>query len=639
MRIGPSIAYILRYFMRICILFLCMHASGRTQSRISKEYIDDSVEISRVYDIAMKQANPDSAIPLFKITLQRATAIHCEYIIQGSLLMMGEKYGNKGDWEQAIAYIKRSRPYCYSAYELGNYYCHLGWVYFTMGDYVGSSENFYMALGYLKKEAEGGPNEAASYRFLGMINTRLHQNEKAANYFNLSEAAARRYPNARNYLALTLISKGEFYNILHRPDSAQKCYSEALDIADEIGRKDLNAEANAGMGKAFIESGAYQKAVHHLQLALSVAEIVDRDLAIDISFNLGEALFRLRRYREAEVVLLPALKLSAAKKRKDNAIAGYTTLMEVYKALGLYATALGCMDSITVLKDALVSAENVKAINIMDIKYKTAEKDKKIALQDSKIARKNMWILSIASCIIILLLASAWIHVHALNKQKSLEKENKIGILNAAILGGDNERGRIARELHDGIGGMLSAAMMRFSAMPRDNAAITATPAYNDAMSILREMGDEIRKTAHNLMPEVLLKQSLPDAVRAYCNSVRKPGVLEMDFQYYGSFCDLSEYYKLNLYRVVQELVKNVVEHAGATAAIVQLMRTDDTLILSVEDNGAGFDAEESKGGQGLHNTQTRIKSLDGKFTLGSVPGKGTSVFIEIKIPPNQPIG
>ena len=135
---------------------------------------------------------------------------------------------------------------------------------------------------------------------------------------------------------------------------------------------------------------------------------------------------------------------------------------------------------------------------------------------------------------------------------QNCEKENKIGILKAVVQGGDNERSSIAKELHDGIGGMLSGAMMRFSSMPRENEAISGMPSYSEGMKILSEIGEEIRKTAHNLMPEVLLKQSLPDAVRAFCNNIQGNGVLQIDFQSYGAFDNLSQNYKLNLYRIVQ---------------------------------------------------------------------------------------
>jgi len=178
---------------------------------------------------------------------------------------------------------------------------------------------------------------------------------------------------------------------------------------------------------------------------------------------------------------------------------------------------------------------------------------------------------------------------------------------------------------------MLGAAMMRFSSMHHDNAAVTQSPAYLEAMEILREMGDEIRKTAHNLMPDVLLKQSLPEAVQAYCNLLQEGGALKIDFQSYGSFNDLSRDHKLNLYRIIQELLKNILQHAGASLAMVQLLRNEDMLIVSVEDNGIGFDNNKKKAGLGLYNIRTRVNSLDGRFTLDSTPGKGTSVFIEIK--------
>ena len=152
-------------------------------------------------------------------------------------------------------------------------------------------------------------------------------------------------------------------------------------------------------------------------------------------------------------------------------------------------------------------------------------------------------------------------------------------------------------------------------------------------MDILGEMGDEIRKTAHNLMPEVLLKQSLPDAVRAYCNNVRDGALFQLDFQSYGAFDDLTEDFKLNIYRIIQELLKNITQHAQASHVLVELVANENVLTVTVEDDGKGFNTGEIKNGIGLHNLRTRVNSMDGHFTLESEQGKGTSVFIEFDAP------
>ena len=626
-----SFLYVLRRVVFVCALLLSQWACCDAQTHNAKKTGNDTTLIHRLFAIASKQTNPDSAMPLLKVTLQMAVDAKYDLIIQSSLLKIGEIYLNKGDWAQAIVYMQQALPYAISPEESSNNYFYLGCVYFNIGDYTTSAENCYAALKCLKKNDIRSPSEVGIYGLLGMVYFRLHENERSLSYFNLGEALARQ-KDLKNYIATILLSKGEYYTGLNKPDSARKCYNEAIDIADKISRADLKAEGNEGIGKTFIESGDYQKAVYYLRSAITISEHRNMPMAIDASYYLGEAFYRLKKYKEAEAILVPALKKAAESKLKDNNVNGYTTLAAVYKATGQYAKAVDCMDSIGILKDSLVSAEKMKAINLMDIKYQTAEKDKEIAQQNNKIARKNLWILFIGSSVILLLLVSVGVYFYHLNKQRSLEKENRIGILNAVVQGGDNERTRIARDLHDGIGGMLSAAMIRFSSMKYDNSEITQTPAYKETMNILYEMGDEIRKTAHNLMPEVLLKQSLPDAVRVYCSSVQGNTAFKIDFQSYGSFDDLTDSYKLNLYRIVQELVKNVIMHAKADQAMVQLMRNEDLLIVSVEDNGGGFNMQETKAGQGLHNTRSRVSSMDGKFTLESTPGEGTSVFIEFNM-------
>ena len=195
--------------------------------------------------------------------------------------------------------------------------------------------------------------------------------------------------------------------------------------------------------------------------------------------------------------------------------------------------------------------------------------------------------------------------------------------------GEEKERGRIARELHDGIGGILSAAMMRFTSASQENETILQTASFRDGMCLLDDMGDEIRKTAHNLMPEVLLKQPLPDAIRTYCNFVQQENTVRINFQSFGSFDNLAQSSKLNIYRIVQELLKNVIKHSGASTVLVQLLINEHLLTVTVEDNGVGFDTDALKKGIGLHNLQTRVSSMQGHLTVESGAEKGTSVYIE----------
>jgi len=423
-----------------------------------------------------------------------------------------------------------------------------------------------------------------------------------------------------------------------------------------MGRIDLEAQANCDLGNAFIEKEEYKKAESYLQQANALAEGKLNDVVISSSYSLGDVYYRTGRYKEAETMLEFALKEATDHNMKDIYIDCYTKLGAVYRATGQYKKALNCMDSIVALKDRLTGIENAKAINQMEIKYQTAEKDRELARNDlliaqqkSNIVRKNIWISVIAGGIFIIILIFIIIYRNVRHKERlqteqirSLTQENRISVLKALMEGEEKERGRIAGELHDGIGGMLSAAMMRFNAMHHENSEITKIPAYHDVMQLLDDMGDEIRKTAHNLMPEVLLKQPLPDALLAYCNTVQDGKKVKIDFQSYGDFDALAQDFKLNIYRIVQELLKNITKHAHATTVLVQLLMHEQLLTITVEDNGVGFDTltvnNTQKKGIGLHNLQTRVRSLGGQFTLGSEPGKGTSVYIEFEVKQGNPI-
>jgi len=641
MLIQVSFRFVHRAAPGLCLLLIFLSSYALSQPITDQKLKENIAWFQGTMRVIEKQHNTDSVITALKLILDDAVHDRDNWKCTTVLLKIGEKYMDKGDFSQAMVCMKQAIGYSRSLppIEVSNAYQHLGWVYFELGDYVTASENFYTALDYLKKNKTFfAPNQVSLCNDLGQVYSRLHENDKALHYYNEGEATALKN-NLHHAVVFILYNKGEYYTSIHEPDSARKYYMRVNDVGDQAMqvRQDIKAMAMEGMGKTYLESGDYEQAAGYLEQAVRLTENKYNSIWTESSFFLGDALYRLKAYKRAESVLTAALKNAAANKLKDNEVNGYASLVAVYKATGQYARALDCMDSIRVLKDSLVSAEKAKAIILMDIKFQTAEKDKQIALQNSKIARKNMWIIAIGGYIILMLAVLLGLYLHMLNKNRSAMKENKIRILNAAVEGGDSERSRIARELHDGIGGMLSAAMMRFSSMYHDNAAIRSSPAYREAMNILREMGDEIRKTAHNLMPEVLLKQSLPEAVRLFCNAVQHDGTLKIDFQSYGSFDDLSQTFKLNLYRIVQELTRNVVLHARASHVLVQLLQTEDKLIVTVEDNGTGFNVEEARGGLGLHNVRTRASNTGGQLIIESVAGKGTTVIIEFGYAANRP--
>ena len=627
-----------------CLLLFCLTpTSAQTTATNSTK---DSIALRQELTGTLILENPDTAILLLSNALQKSITAKSDGLVMEILLALINRTLQKTSYQLTMQYARQTFPYCKTSYDTACYFNRIGSIYLLLGKYVSASENYYESLRHLKTDDEKTiAKECGIYDNLGLLNFRLHQYDKAIYYYNQCEVIARK-KNRKYDLGILLGNMSECYTNMHRPDSAKKYFIELMQLSKELSRPDFRAYAYQARGEAFVESGEYEKAVQDLQAAISVSKNLFENIVIESSYYLGESWYHLKKYKEAEDVLVYALNFAAEGSMKDNTIRAYNTLIKIYEATGRYKKAITYIDSVTNLKDSMESAEKTGIIDQLDVKYKTAEKDKQlaqnellIARQKNKLTYKNILIISISCGILLMIIIAAVVYRNTLNKQKLqseqiklMERENKIGILKAAVQSEENERRRLARELHDGIGGMLGAVIMRFGTLHNNIEAISGLTAYSEGMTILTEMGEEIRKTAHNLMPEVLLKQTLPDAISNYCNYVQDSSSIVVDFQYYGTFENLNESLKLNTYRIVQELLKNIIQHAQAKHAFVQLLINENNLTISVEDDGNGFDKAKVRNGIGLHNVQTRVSSLDGIVTLESVLGKGTTVFISFDI-------
>ena len=601
--------------------------------------------LSKVLNSFKNSSNKDSVIPILLSSIKFAISNHLDTNICDAYMEIGERFVSVDNFLQAISNYTLATAYCRSNEDSSNCFNHLGIAYFKLGDYVTASENYFFALSVARRSTKAYSNLPGILSNLGEVNFMLHQYEKALDYYNQAEPfAQKQHPHIR--LVNILINKAELLTKLHRSDEARQILKRAINISDSIGSNELRLAATEVMGISYLQAGEYANAIDYLQQAEGHGVTQNTHLEVPPAFYLGDALLALRNYSKAEKVLLPAIAEATIAHRKMNSLKGYKTLTEVYQSTGRYREALACTDSILALTDSIESAKKVNAINLMDYKFRTSEKDRVIAQnqlliarQQRDISRKNMWLILIAALVtlsfaVLISWYSSLLRRRKVerDKIKLAEQNKKIDMLNAFVQGEDNERARLARELHDGLGGMLSAAMMRFSSMRLEGVRLDQSPDYSEAMGILYSMGEEIRKTAHNMMPDVLLKLDITDAVCQYCATIEKSGQLSLDFQFFGDFKDLSPKFKLNIYRIIQELLKNITMHANAKKVLVQLVNNGEVLTLIVEDDGVGFEPESATNGMGLSNIQTRVGMLEGILTMNAQPGKGTSVFIEFDL-------
>lgn len=200
----------------------------------------------------------------------------------------------------------------------------------------------------------------------------------------------------------------------------------------------------------------------------------------------------------------------------------------------------------------------------------------------------------------------------------------------------EQERIRLARELHDGLGSMLSGIKHSFSAIKNEiELPGEKEQQFNYTIEKLDDSIKDLRAVSHTMFSAEFLQDGLDAAIKNYCSAVSGGGRVQIVFEnLVKDATPIKGELAFHIFRIVQELVQNIIRHAASKQAIVQLAYHDELLSLTVEDDGAGFDLHTVKPnkGIGLKNIESRIKTLHGKLDIQSAPGKGTSVFIEVPL-------
>ncbi|RAJ77281.1 histidine kinase/DNA gyrase B/HSP90-like ATPase [Chitinophaga dinghuensis] len=355
--------------------------------------------------------------------------------------------------------------------------------------------------------------------------------------------------------------------------------------------------------------------------------------------DIADAYHLKEAYKQEEAILLAGIKeLNVV---NHSAFFGrhlYEKLANTQYALGNYRHAYEYLGKANNYKDSLMSKENRDAIANLESQYKTAMKEKELAQKDLQLQQhRNYMYFAIAGLIVALLLVVILI-IQRSSKRKlherkleTIQQQKELHLLQALMQGEERERSRIAKDLHDGVAGMLAATKMHFSSIP-DADDLVNTEGYQQGMKLLNEATTEIRKTSHNLMPEVLLQYGLDEALRRYCNRVNNSKSMQIVYDSWGDISRYPDGFELSVYRIVQELINNIVKHSRATVANVQVSAQQNLLSVSIEDNGIGFITDDAKDGMGLKSLKSRVLALNGKMDIQTSEESGVCAYLEFEI-------
>jgi two-component system NarL family sensor kinase len=329
-------------------------------------------------------------------------------------------------------------------------------------------------------------------------------------------------------------------------------------------------------------------------------------------------------------------------------------LAQIEERAGQWPAALGYFRRSHALRDTLASDAVRRQASQLEAQYRSREQAQQLQSlrheqADQQRALRQEQRLSTVYLALVLALAGAGALAFGLlrNRQRlarqrqelqaqriqQLEQGKALLTAQAVLEGQEEERTRVARDLHDGLGGMLATVKLYLGTV-RSRLELADEPARLFAQSVAHLDGSiaELRRVARNLMPEAMLTFGLARALQDLCDAVQQSAAVRVRLQTHGLEARLPPATEAALYRMVQELLTNVVRHAQARQVLVQLMRHAHELHLVVEDDGQGFDPELARSGVGLRSVRARAAYLGGRLEVQSAPGQGTSISLELSL-------
>jgi len=422
---------------------------------------------------------------------------------------------------------------------------------------------------------------------------------------------------------------------LQRFDTAMVVLNQTNDLSRLVHGKGPDPGVLALMGIAYVGMGRYDRLKANTADLMAVARSDGDDAALGAAMS-GFVDYYLHEKKYGEAWRYAREYLAIAKKTNVPIQLRYAYGQSARVQIGIgnlerYDYYNNLRDSID---EVIRSDKVVKNTQELEVKYALSKKQAEIdslnkekKIQQLTLRQRNLinWVLT------GVVLAAALI---GFLYKRNYRQKKKLLAAQAVLQGQVEERTRLAKDLHDGLGSILSSAKYSFNHM-KQNLIISPenAAAFEKSMDMLDKSIAELRRVAHNMMPEALMKFGLDTALKDFCSSVDQSGAVQLTYQSFGlNETTVPEVAAASVYRIVQELVNNILKHAEATTAMVQLIGKDGKLSITVEDNGKGFVRKvlENGGGIGYTSLQNRVTYLKGSIDLQTSPGEGTAVHIEL---------
>ncbi|MGB3618574.1 MAG: tetratricopeptide repeat protein, partial [Catalinimonas sp.] len=552
-------------------------------------------------------------------------------------LLTGNSAYDEGDYSTAQTYNERARAYFERTADtamLARVYQNIGVTADAAGEKDRAVENYLRAVDYYDALRDS-VNVAYLYLNIGLVFKSLENWQKAKRYYADARALLTRLGDAfglatvDNNTGSLLVEMGRYDSAYHYADRSRRGYAALGYDLYESYSLGVMADASQHLGRGEEAETLYRRCVE-----VYAANEMHEDL-FTVYVGLCNVYARLNRPAQRADVADRALAEARLTGSFEDLRDATRLLYELHKERGDAGRALAYHEEYLTWSDSVSNLAKSELINDLETRYRTAQQEQRLTEQDLKletqratIARKQGQLVGLGGGLLLLLVGGVAFYqyqrqvAHA-RLQASVIAEQQRGYA-ATIQAAEEERKRVSRELHDGIGQQLSAVKLGLQHLQQQTADGRLGAQLRELTASFTRSADEVRGISHQMMPRALTNEGLRPAVEGLLRQTFRYAATQYAFEHRGLDERLPEAVEVTYYRVLQELVNNVVKHADATHVDVQLYRTRNRLVMRVEDNGRGLTTDTPAEGHGLLNVRQRLALVGGRVHWSSEPGAGT---------------
>lgn len=612
----------------------------------------EATSLNRMAEVSRLNGDFKYAISCMNKALEIERKIKHQYGIARALSLLTTLHKNIGQYRQALIYGKESLDVFIKMDRKSSVlraYQRLAFVYDQMEDYPSVIQVLTKKLA-LESSLNDQSSMANTLISLGSVYYSIGSLNQSLDHFKKSEAICLADQDTIK-LASVYTHMGNVYLELSNFDLAKQQNLQSIELQKQKNRPLLNAVNFHNLGLIHEREGDHASAKFNYEKSIQLKRKADDVSGLAMSlFNLANIFKRTneidsaKRYYEEILYLNPEVP--------SLLMETYWNLTDILSIQLKFEEANIYRSEYRILRDSLnsIAKDAIQAKD--DFQWFRQESEllrKDILFKETILKKNNTIIYSLLGGILLLVtLGFSFFYNYRLRnktiifnknlkiKQKEIDellKNNEIKEMGALLAGQEKERKRIAQDLHDRLGSMLSIVKMHFKSVEDEirDLKLANKQQYENANSILDEACEEVRKISHDMVSGTLYKFGLHKALESLKDSINQTSQLKVDFITTGIGEDRFEYdLEINIYRIIQELLSNVLKHAQAKEVTVQLIRKNDILNVQVEDDGIGFDHNEIPNGIGLKNVHARVSKLDGEMNIDTGKGVGTLVNIEI---------